>query len=57
MREGNKLDRTAGEVTSLEGQLARKAATTARLVLLAVILNSSETSGPLSNGRTLKMYS
>ena len=28
-----------------------------RLILLAVILNSSETSGPLINGRQLKMYS
>ena len=28
-----------------------------RLILLVVILNSSETSGPLINGRELKMYS
>ena len=94
-REGTKVDRTAGGVTSLEGQLvtsrapeiaiylrtylrasfhrsgvnslrahsalvlreqtARIAAT--RLVWTVVILNSSETSGPLSNGRALKMYS
>ena len=39
----------------LREQTARIAAT--RLVLTAVILNSSETSGPLSNGRALKMYS
>ena len=28
-----------------------------RLVLTAVILNSTEASGPISNGRALKMYS
>ena len=42
-------------VVVLHEQTARIAAT--RLVLTEVILNTSETSGSLSNGRKLKMYS
>ena len=93
MREGTTVGRTAGGVTSLEGQLMNSQApeiavylhmylpasfhrsginslcarsalvlheqthiAATILVWTAVILNNSETSGPLSNCRALKMY-
>ena len=52
LRSGVKqLTRTFTQVLHEQTRIAAT-----RLVLTAVILNSTEASGPISNGRALKMY-